>query len=119
MRTEYATMNKIQDFLEQKRSELVQSLRRPDGIAIEKSPEAMDETQYALDRELAILNVDRESSLLREVNEALDRMQDGNFGTCIECEESINPKRLAAVPWASRCIHCQEAYDRVAQEWAE
>jgi RNA polymerase-binding transcription factor DksA len=59
----------------------------------------MDEIQYASERDLAIRNVDRESSLLRDVKGALRRIHDGSFGTCIECESMISPRRLAAVPW--------------------
>ena len=76
----------------------------------------MDEIQYASERDLAMRNVDRESSLLRDVKAALRRIQDGSFGTCIECESAISPRRLAAVPWASRCIQCQEVADRDGQE---
>ena len=79
----------------------------------------MDEIQYATERELAIRNVDRESILLRQVKAALRRIDDGSFGTCVECEWTINANRLAAVPWASRCIVCQEAADRDGQNPAE
>ncbi len=109
----------FQEILERKEAELVQVLRKRDGIAIEKSADQMDEIQYATERDLAIRNVDRESSLLRQVKAALRRIHDGSFGTCIECESAISPKRLAAVPWASRCIQCQEAADRDGQERTE
>ena len=104
-----------QEILERKEAELMQVLRKPDGIAIEKSPDPMDEIQYASERDLAIRNVDREFTLLRQVRAALRRIHDGSFGICIECELAISPKRLAAVPWASRCIQCQDAAD---QGWA-
>jgi DnaK suppressor protein len=105
-----------QEILERKEGELVRQLRRRDDIAIEKSADQMDEIQYASEREMAIRNVDRESVLLRDVKAALRRIHDGGFGTCIECESAISPKRLAAVPWASRCIQCQDAADRDGQE---
>lgn len=109
----------FQEILERKEAELIQGLRQRDGIAIEKSADQMDEIQYASERDLAIRNVDRESRLLRDVKAALQRVRDGSFGTCIECEWPINPKRLAAVPWAPRCIVCQEAADRDGQETAK
>lgn len=98
--------------LERKGTELVRSLRQRDDLAIEKSADQMDEIQYASERDLAIRGVDRVSNLLREVKDALRRVHDGDFGACIECESAISPKRLAAVPWAARCIQCQEAADR-------
>jgi RNA polymerase-binding transcription factor len=45
---------------------------------------------------------------LREINNAQDRLIDGDYGTCVECGERIEPKRLAVNPAASLCISCQE-----------
>lgn len=109
--TEPAT-NGAKKTLELREAELVQTLRMRDGIVIEKSADQMDEIQFASERDLAIRNVDRESIMLRQVRAALQRIRDGHFGICVECECEINLKRLAAVPWASRCLQCQEAADR-------
>jgi DnaK suppressor protein len=46
---------------------------------------------------------------LREIEDALRRMERGAYGTCLECEEPISVKRLNAVPWARYCVTCQEA----------
>jgi DnaK suppressor protein len=111
MMTEQKAGGRFRQTLEQKEAELIQVLRSRDGIAIEKSADQMDEVQYASERDLAIQNVDRESHLLRQVKAALQRTNDGTFGICIDCECPISPKRLAAVPWAKRCIRCQETAD--------
>jgi len=108
-----AELNKFKQILEARRNELAHVLRNREAIAIEKSPDALDEVQHAAERELAIRNLDRESSLLRQVKLALTRIDDGTFGACLHCEEDINPKRLNAVPWAPYCIQCQEIADRV------
>ena len=105
-------INKFRDILEAKASELSQVVRNREGIAIEKSPDALDEVQHAAERELAIRNLDRESRLLTQVRGALRRINDGHFGTCLHCEEDISPKRLNAVPWTPFCITCQEQADR-------
>jgi DnaK suppressor protein len=105
-------LNKFRQTLEAKQAELAAVLRRRDDIAIEKSADAIDEVQRASERELAIRNLDRESNLLRNVRAAVRRMDEGNFGVCIHCEELISPKRLVALPWATMCIRCQEAADR-------
>ena len=47
--------------------------------------------------------------LLRQIEEALVRIEDDDYGTCMECEEPISMKRLDAVPWARYCVTCQEA----------
>jgi DnaK suppressor protein len=46
---------------------------------------------------------------LRLVNEALDRIDSGDYGICLACEEPIAPKRLNALPWARYCVNCQES----------
>lgn len=107
-----AEASKYKKFLDGKHSELAQVLRRRDGIVIEKSADALDEVQYAAERELAIRNLDRESNMLRLVKLALQRIDDGSYGVCANCEEPINPRRLNAVPWAPYCIRCQEMADQ-------
>ena len=105
-------IEKYKAMLEAKRDELSAGLRNREDIAIEKTPDALDEVQLAGERELAIRNLDRESNLLRNVKGALLRVADGSYGICMHCEEDIKPKRLDAVPWTKYCIRCQEAADR-------
>jgi len=105
-------LEKYKTVLETKLAELSDALRNREDIAIEKTPDALDEVQLAGERELAIRNLDRESTLLRQVRSALSRIADGSFGTCLHCEEDISTKRLNAVPQTSYCITCQEAADR-------
>jgi len=105
-------LKKYKAILEAKAAELSAGLRNRDEIAIEKTPDALDEVQLAGERELAIRNLDRESNLLRNVRGALARIADGSYGVCLHCEEDIKPKRLDAVPWTKYCIKCQEAADR-------
>jgi RNA polymerase-binding transcription factor len=119
MKTEPAGMNGFQQTLEQKAAELARVLRKRDDIAIEKSADQMDEIQNASERYLAIRNVDRDSRLLRQIKAALRRIHDGIFGTCTDCESAISPRRLAAVPWAPRCIQCEDAADRDGPEEAD
>ena len=97
-------IKKFKKVLEAKQAELLHVLRNREAIAIEKSADALDEVQHATERELAIQNLDRESNLLRLVRLALRRINEGSYGICMHCEEPINPRRLAAVPWAPYCI---------------
>jgi DnaK suppressor protein len=112
-------LNKYKSVLEAKQAELAHMIRNRDGIAIEKSPDALDEVQYATERELAIRSLDRDSNLLRNVRAALDRIEEGSFGVCLHCDADISPKRLAAVPSTAFCIVCQELADRSQYDGAE
>jgi DnaK suppressor protein len=106
-----ARINGFQKTLEQKEADLFELLRLRDGLTIEKSADPMDEIQYASERDLAIRNADRDFTLLRDVRSALQRIRDGDFGVCLDCESQIGENRLVAVPWAQRCIRCQNAAD--------
>lgn len=112
MQIESTWISGFQEVLKHKEAELAHVLRERGGIAIERSADPMDEIQSASERDLAIGSVDRESTLLRDVKGALGRIRDGSFGACIDCESEISAKRLKAVPWALRCIQCQETADR-------
>jgi len=119
MRRPATDTNGFKDILTRKEAELARVLRNRDGIAVEKSADQMDEIHFATEQDSAIRSVDRESMLLGEVKAALRQLRDGSFGTCIECAEAISPKRLAAVPWAPRCIQCQEAADQDRRQGTE
>jgi DnaK suppressor protein len=97
----------FQSTLQTRAAELERLVRRRDGIAVERSPDQLDEIRQAGERALAVSTLDREFMHLRDVRAALRRVEDGSFGICQQCEEHINLKRLAAVPWASLCIRCQ------------
>jgi DnaK suppressor protein len=105
-------INKFRMILATKQSELAPRLRKRDGMTIEKTPDALDEVQLAAQRELATRNLERESKVLREVRAALGRIEQGDYGTCLNCEEEIGLKRLHALPWTPLCIQCQEKDDR-------
>ena len=89
-------LNKYKAMLETKQAELRAGLRNRGEIAIEKAPDAIDEVQFAGERELAIRNLDRGSTLLRNVRNALARVADGSYGACLHCEGEIKAKRLEA-----------------------
>jgi len=56
---------------------------------------------------------------LRLVDEALDRLDSGDYGICLHCEEPIPAKRLQALPWARYCVPCQESASRDAASFEE
>ena len=82
-----------------------------DALLIDRVADPADMTRELADRDVAVQILDYESAMVRLLRSAIDRFQDGSYGLCLECEEAIAPKRLQAVPWAERCIRCQEAAD--------
>jgi RNA polymerase-binding transcription factor len=65
---------------------------------------------FAQQRDLALR--DRTDQQLALVEAAIDRLDDGTFGTCVRCGQPIAAERLEALPWAPRCIDCQRLADR-------
>jgi len=57
-----------------------------------------------------------ERTILEQVERAIDRMDEGEYGTCMECAEKISKKRLDAVPWARFCVPCQERIEQGVRE---
>jgi RNA polymerase-binding transcription factor len=74
--------------------------------------------------DVAMQVVDRASALARRIRAALDRMRDGSYGSCLQCEEEIDAKRLRAMPCAELCVRCEKANDdqkadSAAGHWSE
>jgi DnaK suppressor protein len=57
-----------------------------------------------------------ETRLLREIDEALNRIYEGTYGTCEECGEEIDPRRLEVMPYARLCVACREIQARESAE---
>ena len=64
------------------------------------------------DRELSMNLVSSEQEILYQIDDALKRLDDGSFGVCQQCSQSIAMSRLKAVPYASLCITCQRAKEQ-------
>jgi len=113
-------VGKYKALLLAKREEIVGNSRRREDIWIVKSNEQIEMVQLAGEREFAVIALEHQSRSLMQIDGALERIEDGEFGICLECGEPISPKRLAAVPWAAHCLHCQEMRDaQEAQEAGE
>jgi DnaK suppressor protein len=102
---------KYRRILEAKRKDLLSGSSDLEEIAIENAAEEFDRLQQQMNREVAIRNLDRQSTLLKSVQAALARINDGTYGTCLRCDEEIPEKRLNALPWAAYCVPCQEKID--------
>jgi RNA polymerase-binding transcription factor DksA len=62
---------------------------------------------FAQQRDLALR--DSERAQLRLVEDALERLEAGTYGTCRSCGRPVGDERLAAIPWAGTCIDCARA----------
>jgi DnaK suppressor protein len=115
------TKQEIKKTLLAKQKELNSLQVKREDIAIQKNAEVLDEIQQNAERTLALESLTRNWETASLVSEALQRTEDGTYGTCAECDEPVSEKRLAAIPWAKYCIRCQELADKSNAEtrWAE
>lgn len=67
-----------------------------------------DQAQISHDEFVCMLINGMDYLQLRLIEEALDRIVSGDYGTCMECDTPIPVKRLKALPWARYCVSCQE-----------
>jgi DnaK suppressor protein len=83
-----------------------------------------DTSQLADEVDVIQINEDREMSfatrslLVERANrlaEALERLRDGEYGICQECEEAIAPARLVAMPEVMTCVRCQDRLERMSR----
>jgi RNA polymerase-binding protein DksA len=68
-----------------------------------------DTATVTYDRELDYTLEENSENMLAEIDAALQRIDDGTFGKCTNCNKEIAPARLEARPWATLCIDCQRS----------
>jgi DnaK suppressor protein len=74
----------------------------------EPSQDIADKAANSYTKEFLFSLSNSERQLLQQVDDALARIDVRRYGVCASCEDSMNLKRLQAVPWATLCISCQE-----------
>jgi RNA polymerase-binding protein DksA len=113
-------LNQYKETLNQMRNQVVSQLKE------EKRRESLRETSgehsYSFhiadqgsdcnEHEKTYLIASLEGDILDELDEALDRIDEGSFGKCVFCGNEINEKRLDALPYAKLCLPCKAAEER-------
>jgi DnaK suppressor protein len=81
--------------------------------AIEPGGDIYDQASSERDRELGLLLGDREREKIHSIDEALLRIDDGDYGICEECDEEIPLGRLKAMPFARHCVKCKTDIEKL------
>jgi DnaK suppressor protein len=84
------------------------ALKNELALSPDDLPDETDLAASEVNQNLVFKLRDRERQLLTKIDEALARMDEGTFGTCQDCEEFIEPRRLEARPVSTLCISCKE-----------
>ena len=115
-----AQLKKLKAKLLERQRVLVDEVReKREQAATESSAEpfgavgdAGDESVLRMITDLDITEAGRDVEELRDIAEALNRMEDGSYGTCEECGQDIGYPRLEVQPTATRCIEDQEKFEK-------
>jgi len=114
-----AQTEKLKKALEEKAADLRANLQSARAGQTLMDAKTSNEEDLALQSHEEWIFLNRNSidvMLLREIREALDRIESGEYGHCGECDEPISRKRLEAIPWARHCIECQEELALLEEE---
>lgn len=102
----------IRERLQSQREEILDLYKRDLRVGQESSDEAsedlVDRANNSYQREFMFNLSGAERIKLRQVEGALERLDQGEYGTCEHCREPIGAQRLKAIPWARYCVDCQE-----------
>jgi DnaK suppressor protein len=119
-------MNDIRTRLDHNLAAALFRLRQLGGaVAVEELPGAtgdnsrladeIDEIQANESREISFATRERLVERVKRLSDALDRLNDGEYGVCVECAERISPARLHVVPEVQTCVRCQDRIERFAR----
>ena len=110
------SIERFRQQLEQQRKEILDlyehDLEVGKGTFDGDADDIVDRANNAYNREFMLSLSGSERDRLREIEAALERLDDGSYGTCKPCGASIPQVRLKAVPWARYCIDCQERVEQ-------
>ncbi len=87
-------------------TELAEPVRAP-GVQMQFGKRAGDHTADAVLQMTRTVTAGELHHVAREIARALDKLEDGTYGTCDDCGQPIAPERLEALVWATRCVSCQ------------
>jgi len=109
-------LDKFKKLLDDKRAALldrVQAARASEQEgSSEDAPDLGDRALSTVTRDLSYRLTAGERDILKRIDVALDRIDAGTYGECLNCGKKVQQGRLTAVPWALHCIDCQELQDQ-------
>jgi DnaK suppressor protein len=94
-----------------KRSELLSGFRSQRDILVGPGAAPPEDLSPAFQDQFVAIQLSRLNSLeLKTLDDALSRVNSEDYAVCVDCGGAISRRRLEAIPWATRCIACQEHF---------
>jgi DnaK suppressor protein len=107
------SLKEIKSRLQDERELLIQKLKGSDlSVDDSETPDPVDLAVRNYSKNVQLAVSENESRQLALIDQALLRIEDNEYGHCQNCEKDVNPKRLAAIPWARYCLDCQQLLEQ-------
>jgi DnaK suppressor protein len=85
------------------------------GVKQNEVLDAVESSEADIQEDIELALIQMKAETLNKVNDALVRLEQGDYGYCFDCGEEIAEKRLRALPFAVRCKDCEEAKENAEQ----
>jgi DnaK suppressor protein len=105
------TLTEMLDDILQKNQETIEDMTESGEVYADPADRATAES----DRAFTLRLRDRERKLIKKIQQALQRIEDGEFGVCVECGDDISIPRLKARPMTTLCINCKSKQEQDEQ----
>ncbi|MDH5720218.1 MAG: TraR/DksA C4-type zinc finger protein [Spirochaetia bacterium] len=112
-------LKEFKEVLLEKKARILKEIQEHDEIAhheVDEPGDLVDMATELLEKELNLSLTEQERDILKEIDEALERIQNKTYGFCVDTGEAIAKTRLKALPEAKRTLEAQEKYDKIARE---
>ena len=123
VKADEARYEELRKMLIELRDEILRKIAQEMGTKLDEDPRMStlstldigDLSQLDFDENIDYTLLNMQIERLREVEDALDRLEEGTYGICEECGAAINLERLKILPFTTYCVQCQERRERMGQ----
>jgi DnaK suppressor protein len=105
-------LEKRQEVLKELDKELIERMYQGSELKLSLGSDLGDLSMLCSDSELSVSHVARYSNTLKQIDQALERVEGGSYGLCEECGEKIDKRRLEIIPFSSYCVDCQKRMEK-------
>ena len=116
IRMNHSEIQRFEHILKVRLEQTIRSLDRlhdeTRSIDSDSPSDSADQCVLSLSREALFHQSGERRVMVRRIEAALSRIKKNSFGICIGCGDSINSRRLEALPWTQYCLDCQEDLER-------
>ncbi len=105
-------LEKREEVLKELNKELNERINRGFELKLSVGSDLGDLSTLSLDSDLSASLATRYSNTLKQIDQALEKVEEGSYGICEDCGEKIDNRRLKVLPFSPYCISCQKRMEK-------